>query len=478
MTRRNTIIIMSDEHDPRIMGCAGHPLVRTPNLDALAGRGVRFNNAYTPSPICVPARAAFATGHRVHDIGHWDNALPYIGEVEGWGHVLQREGVRTASIGKLHYRNEEDPVGFDEEHLPMHVVGGYGMVWASIRDPYASRFENSRMLGEYIGPGESTYTTYDRAITEKTVEWLRDAAARDEPFVLYVGLVAPHFPLVVPQEYFDLYPAHTLPAAKLLPKDGYKLHPWVQAYADFDRTEQRFKSEEERLAAFSAYYGLCSYLDHNIGQIMQTLESTGLSDSTTLIYTSDHGDNLGSRGLWGKSTLYRESVGVPMIVAGPGIEAGVCETPVDLLDLYPTILQATNVDPAPHMGKRPGRSLLELATSDDDPERVIFSEYHAVGSNTAAFMLRKGKWKYHYYVRFEPELFDLENDPEETCNLANDPAFQTVVADMDAELRKICDPEAVDTLAKADQGKLIERFGGRTKAFQFGAPGATPAPAV
>ncbi|MBS0339373.1 MAG: sulfatase-like hydrolase/transferase, partial [Proteobacteria bacterium] len=160
MSRRNVIVIMSDEHDPRIMGCAGHPTAKTPNLDALAARGTRFTNAYTPSPICVPARAAFATGLRVHQTHHWDNAMPYVGDPRGWGHVLQREGIRVESIGKLHYRAEEDPAGFDKEHIPMHVVGGHGMVWASIRDPYVSSPSDKRMLGERIGAGESPYTAY------------------------------------------------------------------------------------------------------------------------------------------------------------------------------------------------------------------------------------------------------------------------------------------------------------------------------
>ena len=138
MPRKNVVVIMSDEHDPRVMGCSGHPIARTPHLDALAARGVRFPNAYTPSPICVPARAAFATGLRVHQTRHWDNAMPYSGDPRGWGHVLQREHVRVESIGKLHYRAKEDPAGFDQEHIPMHVVGCHGMVWASIRDPYVS----------------------------------------------------------------------------------------------------------------------------------------------------------------------------------------------------------------------------------------------------------------------------------------------------------------------------------------------------
>ncbi|MCB1995401.1 MAG: sulfatase-like hydrolase/transferase [Burkholderiaceae bacterium] len=480
MRRRNVIVIMSDEHDPRVMGCSGHAFIQTPNLDALAARGVRFPNAYTPSPICVPARAAFATGLRVHQIRHWDNAMPYTGTQRGWGHVLQAHQVRVESIGKLHYRQEEDQAGFDHEHIPMHVVGGHGMVWASIRDPYITQPPGGkRMLGERIGPGESPYTSYDRSVTQRTLDWLDDAAQRrDEPFVLYVGLVAPHFPLVAPQAFYDLYPPERMPAVKLHPSTGYRRHPWVQAYAEFMPNEEQFRSPEERLQAFSAYHGLVSFLDHNVGRILQRLQALGLQDDTTVVYTSDHGDNLGARGVWGKSTLYQESVAVPMIMAGPGVVPGVCDTPVDLLDLFPTLLAGAGVDPTPHLSGRPGRSLYDLAAAPADPQRVVFSEYHAAGSNTAAFMLRKGRWKYHHYVRFAPELFDLEADPEELHDLAGDPAHQAVLQAMEAELRALCDPEAVDALAKQDQADLIERLGGVARAATMGAGGATPAPAT
>ncbi|MFN9472818.1 sulfatase-like hydrolase/transferase [Acidovorax sp.] len=477
MPRRNVIVIMSDEHDPRIMGCAGHAFVKTPHLDALAARGVRFTDAYTPSPICVPARAAFATGLRVHQTRHWDNAMPYVGDPRGWGHVLQRQGVRVESIGKLHYRAEEDPAGFDREHIPMHVVGGHGMVWASIRDPYISSPSGKRMLGEHIGAGESHYTAYDREVTGRAVDWIRDAGTRpDEPFVLYVGLVAPHFPLVAPEEFFALYSDEVMPEPKLQPASGYQRHPWVQAYADFMDNEGEFKSAEERRQAFVAYYALCSFLDHNVGRITQALRDAGLEGDTTLVYTSDHGDNLGTRGLWGKSTLYQESVRVPMVVASPGVQPGVCETPVDLLDLFPTILQGVGIDPAPEMQDRPGRSLLDLAQGPAEPERVVFSEYHAAGSNTAGFMVRKGRYKFHYYVRHRPELFDLQADPEELADLAGDPAHADVLRAMEAELRAICDPEAVDALAKADQQRMIESLGGVQVASRMGAGGATPVP--
>src|SRR5690606_28214166 len=145
---------------------------------------------------------------------------------------------------------------FDAEHLPMHVVGGHGMVWASIRNPYRPRPDGPRMLGERIGPGESSYTQYDRSVTARTVEWLHDAGSRpDEPFVLYVGLVAPHFPLVVPQAFYDLYPLDTLGEPKLNPGTGYVRHPWVQEYCDFMGSEEKFEDADERRRAFAAYYG-------------------------------------------------------------------------------------------------------------------------------------------------------------------------------------------------------------------------------
>lgn len=476
MQGKNVVVIMSDEHNPAYMGCSGHPFIKTPHLDGLAARGTRFPHAYTPSPICVPARTAFATGLRVHQTRHWDNAMPYVGAPSGWGHVLQARGIAVESIGKLHYRSEEDPAGFDAEHIPMHVVGGHGMVWASIRDPYLPVQGRKRMLGERIGMGESPYTAYDREVAGRAVEWLRAAAAARKPFVLYVGLVAPHFPLIAPQEFFDLYEARQIPRAKLHPKDGYRRHPWVQAYAEFERSEETFKDEDERTSAFLAYYGLCSFLDSNVGRIAAELESLGLADTTHLIYTSDHGDNVGARGIWGKSTLYQESVGVPMIIAGPDVEPGICETAVDLLDLYPTILQAAGVDAAAHMGARPGRSLFELAASPADANRPILSEYHAAGSNTAGFMLRKGPWKYHHYVRFQSELFNLDTDPDEQHDLADNPACSAILADMRAALYAICDPEEIDRQAKADQSALIERLGGPEAASQLGSSGATPAP--
>jgi choline-sulfatase len=477
----NLVVIMSDEHDPRFMGVSGHPLVKTPNLDRLAERGMRFTDAYTPCPICVPARAAFATGQYVHRIRHWDNAMPYTGSIRGWGHVLQDNGIRVESIGKLHYRYAEDPAGFDIEHIPMNVHQGVGMVWGSIREPMPEKPpHDKRMLGEYIGPGESTYTEYDRSVANLTVNWLREASAQTEggPWVLYVGFVAPHFPLVAPKEFFSPYDINEMPPSKLLPENGFPHHPWIADHERFWPHDKAFADAAERKTAIAAYYALCSWVDYNVGRILDTLVETGLSDTTRVIYTSDHGDNVGARGLWGKSNLYQESTAVPMIMSGPGIARGVCRTPVSLLDLFPTIVEAAGLDASLEMADRPGRSLFDIAAASDEPQRPIFSEYHAVGSVNGGFMLRRGRWKFNYYVGYPPELFDLGSDPEETINLADDPRHAATVAALVAALREICDPEAVDRLAKADQAALIERHGGRDAALGLGAPGATPPPAT
>lgn len=479
MRPANLIVIMSDEHHPRAMGVAGHPFVVTPNLDRLAVRGTRFDAAVCNSPICVPSRASFATGRYVHALGNWDNAMAYDGSVPGWGHALQRAGHRVDSIGKLHYRNGEDPTGFDRQYHAMHIYGGHGMVWGALRGGEADFTERAHTMMEPIGPGMSKYNVYDDRIASEAERWLADAAASPEapPWVLYLGFVAPHFPLTVPQEFLDLYPVERMPRPRLHPKDGHPRHPWLERSHAMNPIDDAL-DDARRLLATACYYGLCSWVDRMVGRVTDALDRTGLVDTTRVIYTSDHGDNIGARGLWGKSTHYDDAVGVPMIIAGPGIAAGrVCRTPVSLVDLAPTILDAVGAHPTDWAAvELPGRSLFSIAAEPDDMARTVFSEYHAFASPSAAFMLRNGRWKYNHYVGYEPELFDLEHDPDEAHNLAADPAHAAMRNAMEAQLRAMLDPDAVDAEAKAAQAALVARFGGPQVAANIGAAGATPAP--
>jgi choline-sulfatase len=473
MKARNLVFIISDEHQARALSCAGHPIVRTPHIDALAERGTRFDAAYTPCPICVPARASLATGRYVHEIGYWDNATAYDGRVPGWGARLQASNVRVESIGKLHYRNRDDPTGFDAQHQPMHIWKGIGQVWGSVRDPMPARRDDIARF-DRVGVGYSKYNSYDETVRDQAIAWLRNHASDDRPWMLFVGFVAPHFPLIAPQSYIAKYPPDNMPLPKLRQRDGYARHPWVEAQELFTPTDAEFGlDDDKRLRAISAYYALCTMVDDHVGTISDVLDGTGLSETTTVIYTSDHGEALGQRDHWGKSNLYNECTQVPLVVAGPGMPRGqTCSTLVNLIDLAPTFLAAFGLsDPA-----LPGRSLFDIAREPCDPERTAFSEYHAVGAPSGAFMLRKGRWKYHEYVGFEPELFDLASDPSEAINRASDPACAARVAELRSELRRIVDPGAADRQAKADQRTLVESFGGRDIAFRLGTEGATPAP--
>jgi choline-sulfatase len=473
MKAKNVLFIISDEHQARALSCAGHAIVRTPNIDRLAGRGTRFTAAYTPCPICVPARASLATGRYVHDIGYWDNAMGYDGRVPGWGVRLQAAGVRVQSIGKLHYANGDAPTGFDRQHHAMHLAEGVGQVWGSVRDPIPGPRDDIVRFGE-VGAGWSKYNSYDETIRDAAVAWLRRAARDERPWTLFVGFVAPHFPLIAPQRFVDLYPPAEMPLPKLTPQNGYARHPWLDAQESFMPTDVEFGADDDkRRRAISAYYALCTMMDSHIGAICAALEETGALADTCVIYTSDHGEALGERAHWGKSNLYSECTQVPLVMAGPDVPTGsICDTAVNLIDLAPTFLSAFGLADA----TLPGRSLFEIARELADPARASFSEYHAVGAPSGAFMLRKGRWKYHEYAGFPSELFDLSSDPDEMTNKAGDPSCSGVMAALRSDLRRIVDPVEVDRRAKSDQRRLVERFGGREIAFRLGTKGATPAP--
>ena len=253
------------------------------------------------------------------------------------------------------------------------------------------------------GPGESTYTVYDRDIAARAQIWLHEEAGKwtDRPWVLFVSFVAPHFPLTAPPHWFYRYWQQDLPMPKLYAKDARPHHPAIDEYAYTVDYDTHFRSPADVKRALAGYAGLVSSLDENIGHVLQALQATGLADSTRVIYTSDHGDNLGARGLWGKSTLYEESAGVPLLMAGPDIPAGrVVETPVTHIDFAPTIVDAVGAS-ALRLPTWQGASLFEVADGAQ-PERPVISEYHAIGASTGAFMIRFDRWKYCHYVARPP----------------------------------------------------------------------------
>lgn len=473
---KNLLFLLSDQHTRNALGCYGHPLLRTPHLDALAARGARFINAYCNSPICVPSRAVLATGQYVFQTGYWDNAKPYEGAVPSWGHWLQNRGHQVESIGKLHFRSAADPCGFDHEQIPMHVVGGTGDLLGSLRtaDVVLSKYRS--YLNE-AGAGETTYTRYDRDITARAVRWLQDQAAirHERPWVLFVSLVCPHPPIISPQAFYDRYPPGQVPWPKLYDSDWREEHPAIADIRRFLNLGQAFPEAVVR-RSIAAYFGLCSYLDDNIGRILAALEESGLADSTRVLYTSDHGESNGDRGIWGKCHMYEESLGVPLILAGADIDPGiVVDTPVTLADCFPSILEATGVDTAEAGGQTPGHSLFDIAAGAQ-PQRPVFAEYHAAGSTTASFMVRKNAIKYIHYADHPDQLFDLASDPDEVQNLIDDSRYLGELKEMQARLHNLADPREVDARARRDQAARIAAAGGPGAILARGSFGYTPAP--
>ena len=472
----NMLFILSDEHNPKALGCAGHPFVTTPNLDALAARGTRFTAASTPSPICVPARAALATGQPIHAMGKFcDNADPYEGSIRSWHHALRDAGRSVVSIGKLHFRGlPGDDHGFTREELAMHVIDGKGDLLALIRDHDMTRRQGAYKMAAMAGPGESDYTRYDRDITAAAQVWLREEAPRlDQPWCLFVSLVTPHFPLTAPPEHYYRYTDILLP--KAYAPEEWPRHPAIEDYRDIMAYGASVKDAATLRRMRAGYFGLVSFLDEQVGKILACLEECGLSGDTHVLYSSDHGDNVGTRGLWGKSVMYEEAAGIPMILAGPGVAEGrVVGTPASLTDVYATILDGVGVAEAPPAGSTSLFALAEGAEAD----RACLSEYHATGSREGAFMLREGRYKYVRYVTYPPQLFDLQEDPEELRDLAGDPAHAALEARLEARLLGLLDPVAVDRVVKARQAMLVEANGGRAAVLARGDLPYSPPPGV
>lgn len=456
----NLVILLSDQHSKRMLGCYGNEKIHTPNLDRLAASGVCFDQAYCNSPICVPSRAVFATGDYASRNGYWDNAHAYGGEVKSWGGRLNEMGIPVTTVGKLHYKNDSPETGFTDQRIPLNIKNGIGDVYGAIRDREITRYQFRDALLT-AGAGTSDYIVYDQEVARRAADYLRtEAAVSERPFVLYVGFVTPHFPLIVPQKYLDLYPdehAVCLPAGFEPEEWGH--HPVIDDYRRYCGTEQVTRAQA--IQAIRTYYGLCSFMDEQVGVVLQALRETGLDQNTRVLYSADHGDTMGAHGVYFKSTMYEESVGIPMILSGPGIPKGTrSQTITTLADVYPTVLDCAGIEPDEQEQQLPGRSLIPYANGVFE-ERSAYAEYYSQGIYTAMFMLRKGDYKYIHYVGEQPQLFHLKADPNELTDLAKQENCQEILTQMRADLESLIDPDALEIQSKKAQERLLNAHGGR-----------------
>lgn len=449
--RPNIVVIVSDEHVAEATGCYGHPIVETPNLDRLASEGVVYENAYCNSPMCAPSRMSFLSGRYVHEIGAWDNGVIPGPDYRSWGHHLQAADYESVLVGRTHFNGPDRLLGFSSRLLDDRDgwIDHSGL--PPDRSPDWRRGSNSHVTE--AGAGDHPNTRHDVATTDLAVEFLQGRSRRDDdgPFLLYVGYMHPHFPLIAPPEFLARYDPQTVPLPPTRRDELAMQHPVIAHLRHAFRNDEPLTVEQEQLAT-SCYWALVSHLDHQVGRLLAAIDGSPRREDTVIIYTSDHGEMAGHHGIWQKQCFYEPSIRVPMIVRrpeslpGPRMPAR-AGADVSLVDLLPTLRSLAGLPPAADL---PGLSML---TESPLPQRPVFAEYHAQGMTSGGFMIKLGDYKYCTYPGHPPQLFQVRNDPWERHDLAADPAWASVRAMLENELQLIVDPVGADQRAKADQAR-------------------------
>ena len=445
----NILVIMSDEHDPAVMGNSGHPLVQTPNLDRLAAAGTVFDSAYCNSPICVPSRMAFFTGNYCHRIGVWDLGSPLRADTPTFGHYFTAAGYDTVLCGRTHMAGDDRLHGFGTRLFD--DMDAWRSRQAPRRTPEARRGSNSHVTE--CGPGPGAWYDYDTTVADLSVRFLNSKAAQPSvrPWLLYSGLMYPHFPLTCPPRYYRRYDPAAVTPADLRGETLEDQHPAIRHLRYFFRNDEIVPEPVQR-RALASYYGLVTLVDDLVGRMLAAIDDSPLRDNTVVLYVSDHGEMAGQHGIWQKQCFYEASVRVPMILRTPRGAAGQrIGTNVSLADVLPTLLDVAGIEMPSGL---PGTSLARAQPGARGDDRVVFSEYHAQGMLEGGFMIKRGDWKYNYYVGHEPQLFDLRTDPGEFTDLAADPRHAPVRASLHRDLLDIADPEQVSEQALRNQQKL------------------------
>ena len=453
--RPNFLIIMSDEHAPMFSGAYGHPLVQTPHLDELANNGVLFENAYCNSPLCVPSRMSFMTGRYIHHIGVWDNTSPLASDAVTWAHLLRAEGYDVVLSGKQHFVGPDKLHGFraqlarDPHSQNIHPIFPWADGIVAAERPWPGV--------DQAGPGTTLEIEVDDEAEAAALAFLTDPARRAQPWALNVSFIAPHFPLVVPQRYWNMYPPEMVDLPNIPTGHLENQHPVYQ------RMRKMFGlatyPEEALRRARAGYYGLITYLDDKIGRLVDALAETDQLENTVVIYVSDHGEMAGEHGMWRKSNFYEESARIPLVISWPKqLATGRRVTQVvSLVDLVATIIDLAG---APTVGPLDGDSLLPLAQKDTPTEPVewkdeAFAEYLAHGVRRPMAMLRRGRFKLNYSLDDPLELYDLVDDPGELHDLANHPDYEAVWESLRARLLSHWNPVELEQRIRQSQTERV-----------------------
>lgn len=426
----NIVFVHCDSMDGRVMGCMEHAAVQgaTPNFDGLAAEGVLFRNTYCNNPICCPSRASMWSGRYTHNCAGWNN-FKGLDPGEPTVHTrLRGAGYRVQTFGKTDYLSGSHTIR--ARVTPWTRAAGIRRPAYRMGPPQVHEDRRQRV-------GEHDWRNVDRA-----VNWLgREAGKGEGPFFLYLGLNQPHPGFRTSRRYLDRID----PQAVEQPARDERDHP-VMELMRMQKNWMHGLDEETVRRVRRIYFAMVAEVDAMLGRVLEAVEECGLSDSTWVIFSSDHGEmNMEHRQFY-KMSHYEPSARVPLIVRGPGARRGAeVEALTSLVDLHPTLMDMAGIENAT---EGDGHSLVpDLAGEEGTRPDRAFAEFHGTTGCTGAFMLRQGPWKYVAYPGFRPQLFNLEEDPAEVADLSE--SRPGVVANMDRALREIVDYEAVDARVKA-----------------------------
>jgi choline-sulfatase len=429
MTRPNIVVVMADQLAPHFTGAYGHRVAKTPHMDALAARGMRFDVAYCNSPLCAPSRFAFMSGQLISRIAAYDNASEFRASVPTFAHYLKALGYRTGLSGKMHFVGPDQKHGFQDRVTTDIYPADFAWTpdWEAHDERIDKWYHNMQTVKE-SGCAVATFQTdYDDEVEFAARRWLIDrgrdrAGGNDSPFCLVASFIHPHDPYVAKPEWWNLYSDDDidLPEFVLSPDEQ---DPFSRRVMDGIEASYIPLTREEVIRARRAYLANVSYLDSKVGAMVKALDDIGELDNTIVIVTADHGDMLGERGLWYKMNFFEHSARVPLIMAGPGVAQGVAGNACSLVDMLPTFIEIAGGDDAVLGEPIDGRSLMPMARGEADPIDEAIGEYCAEMTPYPVFMIRRGDLKYIHCDPDPPQLYDLGRDPLEKVNLAGDPVY-------------------------------------------------------
>jgi choline-sulfatase len=471
--RPNILLFVADQLSARYLSAYGHTVTKTPTLERLAAEAVVFDRAYSPSPICAPARSVLMSGQLPSRTGAYDNGAEFPASVPTFAHYLRRQGYRTCLTGKMHFVGPDQLHGFEERLTTDIYPADFGWTpdWSSGGERVDWWYHNMSSVGE-AGVAEITnQLEYDDEVAFTAVRRIYDHArdAEEAPLCLCVSFTHPHDPYVARQRHWDVYRDAEIDLPAVPPIEYASLDPHSRRLWDAAAMGGVEIGEEDVRAARHGYYASLSYVDEKIREVLAAVEACGLAESTITLFTSDHGDFLGERGLWYKMSFLEPAAHVPLFVHAPWrFGARRIAAPVSLADIAPTLVELA-VDGTAGQLAAPvdGRSLAPaLEGADDDADTTVAGEYLAEAIDAPMFMLLRRNWKFIQSEGDPDQLFDLDSDPLELENLAERAEHAETVAAFRAETQRRWDAAALREAVVASQQARLAVF----EALGQGAP--------